>query len=80
VHSYTNQGNQGDWKGAASIPSYTLEQRDRNLHGEQKQPFLSYAQNASAVTRGKKLPKRGTVRLVAKITVIDGSQKNLKTP
>lgn len=33
---------QGNWKGAAPIPSTTLEQREEILQGEQQQLFLAF--------------------------------------
>lgn len=38
----TNQAIQGNWKGAAPIPSTTLEQREGILQGEQQQLFLAF--------------------------------------
>lgn len=38
----TNQAIQGNWKGAAPIPSMTLEQREEMLQGESKQLFLAF--------------------------------------
>ncbi|CDM29616.1 Protein kinase-like domain [Penicillium roqueforti FM164] len=38
----TNQAIQGHWKGAAPIPSTTLEQREEILQGEEQQLFPAF--------------------------------------